>query len=262
MPAADDLDLLIDAARAAGDLALTFDGTRAERWDKPANEGPVTEADIAVNTLLEERLRGARPGYGWLSEESPDTTERLEAERVFVIDPIDGTRSFIDGSGSWAHSIALVEAGEVVAGVVYLPARAKLYAAVRGGGATLNGAPLRASAAATIEGAEVLATRPNMEPGLWPGGVPELKRSHRPSVAYRLALVAEGRFDGMLTFRDSWEWDIAAGAILVAEAGARISDGQGHPLRFNNARPKLPGLIAAGAAVHADLLRARGVPER
>jgi len=259
LPAADDLKLLIDAARVAGELALTFDGPVTRRWDKPDEAGPVTEADLAVNRRLEEDLRGARPGYGWLSEESEDGPERLDADRVFVIDPIDGTRSFIDGSGTWAHSIALVEDGEVIAGVVYLPARGKLYAAAKGQGVTLNGSPVRASGHAKLQGAEVLATRPNMDAALWPGGVPDLKRSHRPSLAYRLALVAEGRFDGMLTFRDSWEWDIAAGALLVAEAGARVSDGQGAPLRFNNARPKLPGLIAATDPIHAALLRARGV---
>jgi myo-inositol-1(or 4)-monophosphatase len=157
-----DLPLLIDAARMAGRVATSFTGATAQRWDKPGGAGPVTEADLAVNALLLSTLRQARPQYGWLSEETEDGTDRLKAERVFIVDPIDGTRSFVEGSNTWAHSIAVAERGEITAAVVYLPLRDKLYAAARGMGATLNGAPIRTSGECVIEEMTVLAAKPAM----------------------------------------------------------------------------------------------------
>jgi myo-inositol-1(or 4)-monophosphatase len=139
---AHDLPLLIDAARMAGRVATSYVGTTAARWDKPGGAGPVTEADLAVNTLLEATLRQARPDYGWLSEESDDNALRLSQDRVFIIDPIDGTRSFVEGSDTWAHSIAVAEHGQITAAVVYLPLLDRLYAASLGGGARLNNAPI------------------------------------------------------------------------------------------------------------------------
>ncbi|WP_136442952.1 3'(2'),5'-bisphosphate nucleotidase CysQ [Pacificoceanicola onchidii] len=249
-----DLSLLIDAARAAGKEALSHVGGDLQVRDKGDGAGPVTKADLAVNALLEDRLRRARPDYGWLSEESADGAERLDAETVFIVDPIDGTRSFIEGSNTWAHALAVVRNGEVTAAVVYLPARDKLYSAALGSGARLNGAPIGVSRTAAIEEAKVLATRPSLRAEHWPRGVPDLKRSHRPSLAYRLSLVAEGRYDAMFTFRPSWEWDIAAGTLILNEAGARATDKRGGPLRFNNPVPQTNGVLAAGPDLHSLLL--------
>lgn len=254
--AAEDLALLIDAARDAGRTAITFTADTPRSWEKPGNLGPVTEADLAVDTLLRERLISARPDYGWLSEETPDTETRLNHERVFIIDPIDGTRSFIEGSDTWAHSLAVAEAGVVIAAAVYLPVKGKLYAAARGQGARLNDRPIRASARERLTGARVLASKPSYDPRHWPAGVPEVSRHNRPSLAYRLSLVAEGRYDAMLTFRDSWEWDIAAGDLILREAGAITSDRNGGPLRFNNAHPQVDGMVAAGPELHAEILTA------
>ncbi len=223
MPARD-LPLLIDAARAAGDVATGFSGATVKRWLKPGDAGPVTEADLAVNDLLEDRLRGARPAYGWLSEESAHDPLRAAAPRTFIIDPIDGTRSFIDGSRAWAHALAVVDEGQVTAAVVYLPMLDLMYAAALGEGATLNGIPIHASAQGSAEGATLLAARPMLEPRHWRGAVPGFKREHRPSLAYRLGLVAEGRFDAMLTLRKTWEWDVAAGDLILREAGALSTD--------------------------------------
>ena len=174
----DDLALLIDAARKAGVVARGFTGATAKRWDKADNAGPVTEADLAVNDLLLAELRGARADYGWLSEETEDNTDRLGHERVFIIDPIDGTRSFVEGSDTWAHSLAIAEAGEIIAAVVYLPMRDMLYAASRGGGATLNGAPIRSSLQTNLTEATVLAARPALVAERWHGGAPPCQRSN------------------------------------------------------------------------------------
>jgi myo-inositol-1(or 4)-monophosphatase len=261
LPAPDpreDLTLLIEAARGAGRIAARYFRDEPEVWDKPGGAGPVTEADIAVNDMLRDRLTDARPGYGWLSEETPDDDARLGAARVFVIDPIDGTQAFIEGSSSFAHSLAVVEDGAVIAAVVYLPIRGKLYAAARGHGATLNDLPIRASQARHLEQAEVLATRATLGPDHWPRGVPPVTRVYRPSLAYRMALVGEGRFDAMLTFRPTWEWDIAAGALIIAEAGGLATDAGGAPLRFNAAVPRVAGVLAAAPDLHGAILQARG----
>ena len=254
MPGPDeDLALLIGAAQEAGRIALRFWKRNPRVWDK-GEEGPVTEADHAVNEALLRRLRAARPDYGWLSEETPDDPARLATEHQFILDPIDGTRAFIAGEDSFSHALAVARQGVVTAGVVYLPALGRMFAATCDGAATLNGAVIEASRLPGIEGANILTPSANMKPELWPGGVPDLKRSFRASVAYRLALVAQGRFDGMLSFRQGWEWDIAAGSLIAARAGARVTDRAGRALRFNMAVPKADGLIAAAPGLHAALL--------
>lgn len=252
MPAAD-LALLVTAAREAGEIALGHWRRDPEVWDKGGND-PVSEADFAVDRHLRERLLAARPGYGWLSEETPDSADRLGCERVFIVDPIDGTRAFVEGQETWAHSLAITEAGEVTAGVVFLPAKNRLYAAALGEGARLEGALIAASFRTEAPGARVLANRANFEPGNWTVPPDDLERSFRPSLAYRLALVGEGRFDAMLTLRDAWEWDIAAGALIAAEAGGIVTDRTGDPIRFNAPGARAPGVLAAAPGVHGALL--------
>ena len=253
MPATD-LSLLIDAALEAGKIATRCPGPRVQRWDKPGGTGPVTEADLAVNAMLERDLRAARPDYGWLSEETEDSPDRLTRDRAFIIDPIDGTRGFAEGSRTWAHSLAVAERGEITAAVIYLPLRDLLYAAARGQGATLNRVPIHVSGQTHLSGAGILAARPNLDACHWQSGVaPDFRRVYRPSLAYRMALVAQGRFDGMLTLRPSWEWDIAAGDLILREAGGLCTDRSGQPLQFNNAHPRLNGVVAAGPALHTGL---------
>ena len=249
-----DLDLLVAAARRAGDIALTYFQNDPDVTHKPDGAGPVTAADLAVNVMLEMSLQQARPDYGWLSEETEDGPARLATTRQFVIDPIDGTRAFIEGSKDWAHSLAIVENGTPVEAAIYLPMRNLMFAASKGKGATLNGGPISVTGAA-MDNATVLATRRNFDPHFWQDGMtPPVKRAFRSSLAYRLGLVAQGRFDAMLTLRPSWEWDIAAGALIIAEAGGVVTDQHGGSLQFNNPHPQVPGVLAGGAGLHADLL--------
>ena len=252
MPAAA-LHLLMDAARVAGRVASSVSGPTAACWDKPGGAGPVTEADLAVNAVLESTLRTARPDYGWLSEETEDDDTRLGRDTVFIIDPIDGTRSFVEGARTWAISIAVAHRGAVTAAAIYLPLRDKLYAAGLGTGASLNGADLTVTTQPMSAHSTVLAARPNLEARNWRGDAPAIDRHYRPSLAYRLSLVGEGKFDAMLTLRPSWEWDIAAGALIVAEAGGTITDRTGAALRFNNPHPTLNGVLAAGPPLHGAL---------
>ena len=254
MPNAD-LTLLIDAARTAGDIARGYFNAAPEVWEKSGGQGPVTEADLHVNRQLEADLQAARPDYGWLSEETEDGDARQNADRVFIVDPIDGTRSFIEGNKDWAHSIAIAEKGIITAAAIYVPMRDRLYAAAFGEGATLNGAPIKATLDKPIDTATVLSAKPNLEPKYWATVAPPFKRTFRSSLAYRMALVGQGRFDGMLTLRPTWEWDVAAGALIVTEAGGSVSDQKGGPAIFNNPHPQINGMVAAGG-IHGTLIAA------
>ncbi len=248
-----ELALLLDAAKHAGRMARKYLDAGLQVQEKPDGQGPVTDADLAIDAMLRETLTAAHPDYGWLSEETPDTPDRLSRNRVFVVDPIDGTRAFMDGQPGFSHVISVVEGGVPILAVVHLPLLDLTYAAAKGQGATLNGVPITVAAPRTT-GAQVLAARPQLVPDFWPGGVPDMTRHFRPSLAWRLALVAEGQFDAMLTLRPTWHWDIAAGALLVSEAGGAVSDGQGEPLRFNTALPQSQGILAGNPALHADLV--------
>ncbi len=254
MPARD-LALLTDAARDAGRIALRFWRKDPQVWDKGGEHGPVTEADLAVNDMLKARLLAARPGYGWLSEETPDDAARLSCETAFIIDPIDGTRAFIAGEETFAHSLAIAHKGRVTAGVVFLPALDRIYTASETAPPLKDGQPIAASRRDRLEGADILTTKVNMVPEKWPGGVPEITRHFRASLAYRLCLAAEGRFDGMLTLRPAWEWDIAAGSLIAEKAGAVVTDQRGESLRFNTASALADGVLALPPAPHADAVR-------
>ena len=248
-----DLNLLIEAATEAGKIARRFWRADPQVWHKPDGQGPVTEADLAVDKMLRSELRSARPDFGWISEESDDDGSRHHAETVFIVDPIDGTRAFAQGDETFAHSLAITTNGEVTAGVVYLPVMDLMFAAAKGQGATLGGTAITAAARDRLIGANVLTARATMNPNFWQE-VPDIKRSFRSSLAYRLCLVAQGRFDAMITLRDTWDWDIAAGTLIAQEAGARVTDRRGNALKFNSSDNKSPGAIAAGDIVHDALI--------
>lgn len=256
-----DLELLVQAAYDSGKIANRFFQADPQVWHKDDNQGPVTEADLAVNAILTEKLRKARPDYGWLSEETEDTTERLSATHVFIVDPIDGTRAFIQGAKDWSHSLAIARDGQITAAAVYLPCRDQMFAAALGKGATLNGTPIKVSNTSDLNGATVLGAKPNFADEYWTDGTPPVERHFRSSLAYRLALVAQGRFDAMVTLRPAWEWDIAAGDLIVTEAGGLVTDRMGAPLCFNNSEPLLNGVVAAGG-LHKPLVGALARPSK
>lgn len=210
---------------------------------------PVSAADLEVNALLRRVLTAARPDDGWLSEESPDDPARMRAPRCLIVDPIDGTRAFLAGGRDWSIALAVVQGGAPVAAVVHLPARGTTYAAAAGQGARRDGAPMRTAPRAAASGATVLASRSAFDAGNWTNGTSGLTRHFRSSMAYRMALVSEGRFDAMLTLHPSWDWDIAAGALLVAEAGGTATDRTGAPLSFNTRGRRSNGVIAANPAL-------------
>ena len=254
----DDLELLSQAAREAGALALGHFRGSPRQWTKP-DATSVTEADIAVDAFLRERLLAARPGYGWLSEEHPDDGSRLRAGRRFIVDPIDGTRAFIDRGDEWVISIAVADDTRPVAGVLYNPVRDELWCARAGGGATQDGTQLAVSRPAGTARPRVVATRMALrqtgiaEPGFTPVHV------FLKSLANRLANGAAGTVDGALATAGSADWDIAAAMLIIQEAGGRITAASGAPIRLNGETLRHPPLVAAGETLHATILSAVGM---
>lgn len=253
--AASDLSLLEAAAREGGALARALLNKPLEVHSK-GDAGPVTNVDFAVNDLLTERLRGARPDYGWLSEETEDIpAQRLGKARVFMLDPIDGTAAMIHKRPQFTISIGIAEGGRAFAGAVYNPLTDEMFLGAPGHGATLNGKPMRASLRDQVEGMRMIGMAGRFAAKKWPAPWPRMDVIERQSIAYRLSLVAAGQADATILFGWKNEWDIAGGAAIVEAAGGRISDPWGHTLVFNNPDPRLPGgVVAAGAPLHALLI--------
>ena len=246
---AQDYDLIRDAAEAAGKLALSYWGRSIDKQRK-ADGSEVTEADHAVDALLAERLKGARPAYGWLSEESAEHDERLKARRVWVVDPIDGTRAFIQGRDDWVIAVALIEDHAPVLAAVVNPLRDETFVARAGMGAFLNGRRLRASARRALSGARLVVPESFLTPNRWRQPWPRVTPVWANSIIYRMALVASAKADATVALMPKWEWDVAAGALLVSEAGGIVTDPCGLPLKFNSREAKVPGFLAAAPKLH------------
>lgn len=255
-----DLALLVDAAREAGALAVARKA-KGLRIKSKAGGSPVTDADLAVDALLHESLRAARPDYGWLSEETADSPDRLERSRLFVVDPIDGTVAFIKNKPWWTVALAVVEDGRPTAAVVYAPDLDELYAAEAGSGATRNGRPIRAADTDSLEDAALLADAKLFQGESWNEPWPAMRFERRNSIAYRLALVGAGAFDAAVAMSPKWDWDVCAGALIAEEAGAVAGDHLGRPFRFNQPLPAQPGLVCAAPRLHPLIVeRIKAVP--
>jgi len=225
-------------------------------WDKSADQ-PVTDVDLLVDDFLHERLAALDPDAGYLSEETIDTAARLDKSRVWVVDPIDGTRDFIKGKSGWCVSVALVEDGRPVIGVLEAPSRRERWMAQVGEGATRNGERLAVSGRQDIVGARV-----PFDPT--PNAPTDLVRIDKPnSIAIRIGQVAAGQADLVATTRWGHEWDVAAAALIVREAGGTITDAHGADLQFNTHRAEAFGLLATTPAIHeAGLERLRRFMDR
>jgi len=250
-----DLENLKTAALQAGKLALGYFNKNYRTWDKEAGAGPVTEADLEIDDFLKTSLLNSAPHYGWLSEETEDSSSRLTKTKVFIVDPIDGTRSFIAGDRTWAHSLAVVENGIPIAAVIYLPKMNLLYTAEVNKGAFLNGKKISVSQNFKLKDAEILAKNSILNENIWKSGDRALFRQrYCPSIAYRLALVAEGRFDGMIALGRTWEWDICAGHLLVSEAGGIVTTNFGNKIVFNSKVGSSKGIVAGNSSINKSLM--------
>jgi myo-inositol-1(or 4)-monophosphatase len=250
-----------EAARQAGAMAVPHfrsgEQTAARLWYK-GQSSPVTEADIALDTFLKEHLTGLFPEAAWLSEETADDPVRLECSHVWIVDPIDGTRAFASGHPDWAISIALVKDGAPVLGVLHAPIHDRLYEAILGSGAWCNGERLHlceteAPAPMRVAGPKPLVDRFERHTG------PVERLPKVPSLALRLARVAEGSIDVGLVSHDSQDWDIAAADLILQEAGGRLTDFSGLAPRYNNPRPRHAEMIAVSSRLHPRAIGAMRV---
>lgn len=245
MPAAEAMVEAVAAIAAeAGALALARWRDDFRRWEKsPGN--PVSDIDLEVDALLRSRLLALDPEAGWLSEETADNAERLRCARLWVVDPIDGTRDYLRGLPGWAVSVALVEHGAPIIGVLDAPARGEQWQAVAGHGALRSGRAVRVGGRTQFAGARV--------PGdFLPAADSDLVLVPKPnSIALRIAMIADDEADLVATLRWGYEWDIAAAALIASEAGARVTDALGAPIRFNTPSAQAFGVLATVPAIHA-----------
>ncbi|HFC05162.1 MAG TPA: 3'(2'),5'-bisphosphate nucleotidase CysQ [Rhizobiales bacterium] len=251
----DDRQLLDRAIRQAGELALKYYNSCTKSWDK-SDGTPVTEADLAVDEYLKETLMQDRPDYGWLSEETTDNSDRLSRKRVWIVDPIDGTRSFVERTGEWCISIALVEEGKPVLARIFRPLANDMYEAVPGGGATLNGKIIVTTERQELENCRMMTRGRVLQSSRWSKPWPHMQTGIATSLALRLCLVADGRFDATIALGDKCDWDLAAGDLIVREAGGCVTNIFGQNLLYNQEQTRQPGgLVAAGKALHAKILQ-------
>lgn len=234
--------VLEGCVREAGALICRIAADGFETAHKK-NSDPVTTADLAADGLLRAALPGVMPGSGWLSEETKDHPERLDRRFVWVVDPVDGTKEFVKGIPEFAVSVALVEDGRAVLAAVYNPATDEIFSAVLGGGATLNGRRIRSQRHFRSRPV-ILASRSEVARGEFACFDRQAEVRQVGSIAYKLALVAAGRADATFSLGPKHEWDIAAGVLLVQEAGGTATDVSGGSFRFNQARPLVPSILA------------------
>lgn len=248
---AQDLAVIVDAAAQAASIAMRHFRRDPKVFWKGSS--PVTEADYEVDRHLRETLTAARPDYGWLSEETEDTPDRLGNRRIFVVDPIDGTRAFMNGRDTWCISIAVVEEGRPLAGVLDAPAKGEVFAAARGQGARLGGALLPDPAAGTrrIAGPESMlkALPQDLRKALVP-------HPSVPSLAYRIAMVAAGRLDASFVNLNAHDWDLAAADLILEETGGRVCAADGAPLFYGRAQTHHPRLAAGRGELLQTLVSA------
>ncbi|MFC5321470.1 3'(2'),5'-bisphosphate nucleotidase CysQ [Bradyrhizobium oligotrophicum] len=238
--------------REAGELAHAMFGTELRKWTKGASS-PVSEADMAVNALLERRLRSATPAYGWLSEESVDDPARLDRSRVWIVDPIDGTRSYLGGRTDWCVSVALVEHGAPILAAVHVPVSNEFFFAAQGSGTTLNGELVHAATGTGLDFSRVAGPKPLVE-RLAPDSTRIELHPRIGSLALRLCRVAHGELDAAFAGGQSRDWDLAAAHLIVQEAGGKMSALSGEAILYNRPDVAHGVLVAAGRDRHADIV--------
>ena len=249
-----ELEVAAAAGREAGVAIMRYYGEDCSVAGK-GPESPLTRADMEANACIRKTIAEAFPGDGWLSEETADSAERLSRRRVWIVDPLDGTKEFISRVPEFCVCIALVEDGRPVVAVSYNPATERLYAAELGCGATVNGAICRVRETSRLAQAVVLASRSESARGEWASFQGKFEIHLTGSVAYKLAQLSAGRCDATFTLTPKNEWDICAGTLLVQEAGGRVSGLDGLPIAFNRPSTLRPEMIASNGVLHEELLR-------
>jgi myo-inositol-1(or 4)-monophosphatase len=257
LPAPDsaaDTALLVAYLRQAGEIARHYYGGNFRSWQK-SHGNPVSEADIEIDRFLQAKLIAERPDYGWLSEESEDDPVRVSHLRVFVVDPIDGTYAFLRRQPQFTIVAAVVQNGRPVSGAVYNPITGEMFEAAKDMGAFKNGVRIHVSTRSSFDGASILAEKKLMEPARWANPWPASTTSEtRASAAYRMALVASGEFDATISLTKKADWDLAAGDLIVHEAGGVVTTRESDALLYNRESVVHSSVICAGPQLHSMIL--------
>ena len=247
------LNVAVEATREAGAAIRGYFKNEYTIRDK-GEDNPLTDADLAANSILEERLRSAYPDFGWLSEETADSAERLAKEHMWIVDPLDGTREFTLGIPEFVVSVGLVVAGRATVGVLYNPIEDLLFTGIVGAGATLNGQAIHTTAHQELQGSTIVCSRTEMSKGWFDDFTDVLTPVPVGSVAYKFGLVAAGKAEATFTPRPRSEWDICAGVAIVEAAGGRTSNRHGQPYVFNRPKPLVDGVTATNGHIHTAIL--------
>lgn len=249
---ANDLALLREVAAKAGKIALKYFKSENEVWMKPG-DSPVSKADIEVNNFLRDELLGARPDYGWISEETEDNDERLGKNKIFIVDPIDGTRGFINGLDQWCISVAIVEDATPVAAILECPALGESFSSRIGEISRLNGTGISVSKSANVTSAtgsrkinDLISSLPDKKIKV---------TEFVPSLAYRIAMVANGSIDVAFARPGAHEWDLAAADLILSNAGGALVDLQGEKLGYNRKKLHYGALIASASNLQKSAIK-------
>jgi myo-inositol-1(or 4)-monophosphatase len=250
-----ELQVAIESSRKAAEMIAQRYGNHSEvRYKSPIE--PVTDADIIADQILRETISQAFPSHGWMSEETVDSDARLTASYVWIVDPLDGTREFIAGRPEFCVSVGLARDGEPVLGVIINPITGDCFAATRGGGATCNGQPIHVSPAAVPSAFDTLVSRNESRRGEFEAYQNTLSLRAMGGMSHKLVLVARGEADATFTCNPRNEWDIAAGVVILAEAGGVMTRLDGSAIKFNQPSTEIVGLAASNGVNHAGLLEA------
>ena len=250
--------MALHAVRDAGGIGLARFRRKVQVRQKPDGT-PVTDVDLAIDALLRERLLAAFPEDGWLSEEGERRRDWLSRRRVWIVDPLDGTGGFLRGEPFWCIALALLIDHTPVLGVIHAPALGQTWHAVAGAGAFRDDMPIHVSTRAQLAGARIIGPAAIRKPRCWAVPWPEVTVRRYPSLALRLAFVADATgahgADAMLAPGRKNYWDVAAGDIIARESGGKVTDAAGMPLRYDDETAKVNGIVAAGEGLFAEVLR-------
>ena len=242
-----------DSVIKAGVIALEWFKKDPEYWEK--DDGSlISKADIEINNLLNELLKKQNPNFGWLSEENEDDRSRLEKEITFVVDPLDGTKAFLEGKKEFSISVALVKDGKPISGIVYSPSTEEMFEAEKEKGSWKNKKRIRISNFKTLAGCKILAFKPMFSHPSWDEKWPEMEVDNKNSIAYRMALVASGQFDAMMALNSKNDWDIAAGDLLITESGGFVTLHNKNQLHYNELSTKKPSIIGSNKTIHKEII--------
>jgi len=256
----DDVKLIKQVTREAGRIALSYFTRDIKVWEK-SPDNPVSEADIAVDNFLRTTLMQNRTGYGWLSEETEDQPERLRCGRLWIVDPIDGTRAYLAGRDDWGISVALVQDQQPILAAFYAPVKDAFYFAETGKGASKNDAPIATSRCTDLATAKMMGDPSAFKSSkFWPIAWPETMVAEQAnSIALRICQIADAQFDCCVTLRPKNDWDVAAADLILSEAGGKLTTGDGVGLVFNREKP-LHNHIVAGTTPIIPALMERVKP--